>query len=115
VGQKSGRTRPRKSAVCRRILYRGEHYPSFTHCYDAKPSQVGIGAPISPENAIKWYKLAAENGDKRAASRLANFSKAGIKASGAGATREELLARAAAADGDSTDSGGKRDKDCVIM
>lgn len=77
--------------------------------------QVGIGTPISPENAIKWYKLAAENGDKRAANRLTNFSKAGTKVGGAGATREELLARAAAADGESTDSGGKRDKDCVIM
>ncbi|GHJ86829.1 hypothetical protein NliqN6_3231 [Naganishia liquefaciens] len=78
-------------------------------------TEVGIGTPSSPENAIKWYKLAAENGDKRATNRLANFSKAGTKVGGAGATREELLARAAAADGDSTDSGGKRDKDCVIM
>lgn len=80
-------------------------------------SQVGIGTPISPENAIKWYKLAAENGDKRAANRLQNFSKAGVNTSSSGgsATREELLATAAAADGDSADSNGKRDKDCVVM
>ncbi|KAJ9104399.1 Chitin synthase regulator 2 [Naganishia adeliensis] len=80
-------------------------------------TEVGIGTPISPENAIKWYKLAAENGDKRAANRLQNFSKAGVNTSspGGSATREELLARAAAADGDSADSNGKRDKDCVVM
>lgn len=86
--------------------------------------QVGIGTPISPENAIKWYKLAAENGDKRAANRLTNFSKPGggggvnhPNGNGSavtGATREELLARATEG-GDVGDGNGKKEKDCVIM
>ena len=73
--------------------------------------QVGIGTPASPQNAIQWYRMAADNGDKRADKRLKNFGSVAINAA-PGASRNELLARATEGGGDS--KGGK-DKDCVIM
>lgn len=33
-------------------------------------SQIGIGTPPSPQDALHWYRLAADAGDKRAAQRL---------------------------------------------
>lgn len=71
--------------------------------------QVGIGTPANPQNAIQWYKMAADNGDKRADKRLKNFGTAAINA--AGASRSELLARGA----EGGDGKGGKDKDCVIM
>uniref|UniRef100_UPI003F9DA61E tetratricopeptide repeat protein n=1 Tax=Rhodoblastus sp. TaxID=1962975 RepID=UPI003F9DA61E len=32
----------------------------------------GVGAPLNPDEAMKWYKLAAEQGDKNAQYALAN-------------------------------------------
>lgn len=74
-------------------------------------NQVGIGTPASPQNAIQWYRMAADNGDKRADKRLKNFGSAAVNAA-PGASRNELLARAA--EGGADGKGGK-DKDCVIM
>ncbi|KAL7415322.1 putative protoplast regeneration and killer toxin resistance protein [Mrakia frigida] len=39
-------------------------------------SEVGIGTPPSPQDALSWYRLAADAGDKRAAQRLRSNSSA---------------------------------------
>jgi hypothetical protein len=77
----------------------------------ALPAQVGIGTPASPPNAIQWYRMAADNGDKRADKRLKNFGSAAVNAANP-ANRNELLARATEG---GADGKGSKDKDCVIM
>ncbi|THG96313.1 hypothetical protein EW026_g5499 [Hermanssonia centrifuga] len=73
-------------------------------------SEVGIGTEPELPEAIRWYKRAADLGDKRAAQRLKSSSKGPIATPGGPGA---VLHR----DHDGSDSGsGKgRDKDCVIM
>jgi hypothetical protein len=59
---------------------------------------------------MQWYKLAAENGDKRAEKRLKNVGSAGLTRVGTG---KEMLA--AARGDDSADGAGGGKDGCVIM
>jgi TPR repeat protein len=69
-------------------------------------TEVGIGTVQSMPDAVQWYKRAAEAGDKRAAQRLKNAAQGPLP--GAPVDRRE------GGTGTMT-SGGKKEKDCVIM
>ncbi len=70
--------------------------------------QVGIGTPASPQTSVEWYKLAAENGDKRADKRLKNIG-TGSTLTRAG-TGKQMLEAARREEGE----GGGKDG-CSIM
>ncbi|KAI0085987.1 HCP-like protein [Irpex rosettiformis] len=75
--------------------------------------EVGIGCEVDLQEAISYYKRAAEQGDKRAAQRLKSPSKGPIAAPGGPGSvlhRDNSLEEEGGGDG----KGGK-DKDCVIM
>ncbi|TCD65589.1 hypothetical protein EIP91_002474 [Steccherinum ochraceum] len=71
--------------------------------------EVGIGTPPNMPEAITFYKRASEQGDKRASQRLKASTSAPIHAPGGPGS---VLHRNSEGD---TSSGGKKDKDCVIM
>ncbi|KAK1226448.1 Chitin synthase 4 [Marasmius sp. AFHP31] len=73
-------------------------------------SEVGIGTPADMPEAMKWYKRAADQGDKRAIQRLKGSQTQAMRQPGGPGS---VLHR----DGPAQDGDGKKDKDkdCVIM
>lgn len=68
--------------------------------------QTGVGVPANIQQAMKFYRQAAEGGDKRAAKRLAG----GVSGGGAALNRQREM------DSMKEGANGKdKDKDCVIM
>ncbi|KAI8980630.1 HCP-like protein [Trametes punicea] len=78
--------------------------------------EVGIGTEPNMQEAIQWYKRAAEQGDKRAAQRLRGPQNQALIAPGGPGS---VLHRNENGSGDSASASGKsgkdRDKDCIIM
>ncbi|KAG7099998.1 Chitin synthase regulator 2 [Marasmius oreades] len=72
-------------------------------------SEVGIGTPADMPEAIKWYKRAAEQGDKRAIQRLKGSQTQAMRQPGGPGS---VLHRDSSGDGG---DGKNKDKDCVIM
>ena len=85
------------------------------------PSQVGIGAPPSPQDALNWYRLAADAGDKRAAQRLrSNSSAVGGGGLGAGGDPKrdrnaEKMMKDRRNDGNDSPADGDNKEGCVVM
>lgn len=72
-------------------------------------TETGVGVDANLPQAMKWYRLAADGGDKRAAKRLAG----GMNGSAALNRRHEAEAMK---DGKPLPGGGDKDKDgCVVM
>jgi len=74
-------------------------------------SEVGIGTEPNLQEALSYYKRAAEMGDKRAAQRLKSSTKGPIAAPGGPGS---VLHRDAPESDSGSGKGGK-DKDCIIM
>ncbi|KAF7791110.1 hypothetical protein EIP86_002071 [Pleurotus ostreatoroseus] len=73
-------------------------------------TEVGIGTEPDLTEAIKWYKRAAEQGDKRASQRLKSSKGPRVMPGSAGAAA--MLHRD---DSDAGSGKGPKDKDCIIM
>ena len=80
MGQESRRDGFGKGAICRRVLYRSEQEPSPASCSAHPYPQTGVGADPDPAEALKWYRKAAEEGDKRAQKRLQSNNRTGMSA-----------------------------------
>ncbi|KAG8901552.1 hypothetical protein FRB99_005215 [Tulasnella sp. 403] len=79
-------------------------------------TEVGIGAVIDPQEAVHWYKQAADAGDKRAEQRLKSNSAAGPLPGAPLGDREGMQSAAGQAGGNHGPAGLKaKDKDCIIM
>jgi hypothetical protein len=119
MGEESGGDGVGKGAVCCWVFHRGEFFGEvvgvLSRVYDSdtlprispnSDPQVGIGTPASPQTSIQWYKLAAENGDKRAEKRLKNI---GSTLTRAGTGKQVLEA----ARQEEREAGGK--DGCLVM
>lgn len=80
--------------------------PAVTRRYPVLTPQTGIGAEVDIQAALKWYKQAAEGGDKRAIKRLAS--------SGRGSNALDRRLEMEAMKEEHVAKGGKGDN-CVVM
>ncbi|WWC92909.1 uncharacterized protein L201_007871 [Kwoniella dendrophila CBS 6074] len=74
-------------------------------------TETGIGAEANSQAAMKWYKLAADGGDKRASKRLAS---GGSKGNGAGGVALDRRLEMEAMKEEHKSKGGDKDS-CIIM
>ncbi|OCF43887.1 protoplast regeneration and killer toxin resistance protein [Kwoniella heveanensis CBS 569] len=75
-------------------------------------TETGIGSEANPQGAMKWYKMAAEGGDKRAAKRLASGGGGG-GAGGRGSAALDRRLEMEAMKEEHQAKGGK--ESCLIM
>lgn len=111
MGEKGRRDGARQGAVRGGLLYRGASDADKDRLLLTPSPQVGIGTPASPQTSIQWYKLAAENGDKRADKRLKNIAANGGGALARVGTGKQMLEAARREEGG--EGGGK--ESCVVM